>query len=282
MQEKSIEIAFPDNSFLFSQRQVIGSFNMEANHFHNQYEIYYLLEGERYYFIKDRVFHIKAGDIVLINQQVLHKTTDAIEKNHQRVLINFSGDLVEFYPYIDDLLPSIFNDYTYVITFPMEGREYIETLLKKMKVEALEKSTSYYVALLYLLIQLLVYIRRNLPTNSSIDLPHPSPIHEKVSEIVQFINHNYTRQLSLDSISKKFFISQYYLSRTFKGVTGFSFIEYLNSVRIREAQKLLHKTNRKIIDISEEVGFRNISHFGRVFKEVTGISPLAYRKLRRK
>ena len=78
---------------------------------------------------------------------------------------------------------------------------------------------------------------------------------------------------------KAFFISQYYLSRSFKQVTGFTFIEYLNSVRIREAQRLLRETEKQVIQIAHMVGFNNISHFGRIFKAITKYTPLQYRKI---
>ena len=84
--------------------------------------------------------------------------------------------------------------------------------------------------------------------------------------------------MTLQTISERFYISPYYFSRTFKQITGFTFIEYLNGVRIKEAQKLLRKTNLSIGKIAESVGYQNNTHFGRLFKKATGISPLAYRK----
>jgi len=59
-----------------------------------------------------------------------------------------------------------------------------------------------------------------------------------------------------------------------------SFIDYLNHVRILEAQKLLNETGMNITMVSEKVGFESSSHFGRVFKAISGISPTQYRKLR--
>ncbi|NMA94667.1 MAG: helix-turn-helix transcriptional regulator, partial [Clostridiales bacterium] len=54
--------------------------------------------------------------------------------------------------------------------------------------------------------------------------------------------------------------------------------EYINNVRIKEAQALLLSTDYKVIDISAKVGYTNTSHFGRVFREMTGYSPLRFRK----
>ena len=82
------------------------------------------------------------------------------------------------------------------------------------------------------------------------------------------------------SLSETFFISPYYLSRTFKAVTGFTLIEYVNLTRIKQAQRLLKETDHKIIDIAEAVGFESIGHFDRIFKKIAATTPMTYRKLR--
>ena len=71
-----------------------------------------------------------------------------------------------------------------------------------------------------------------------------------------------------------------YFSRVFKRATGVSFTEYLNGVRIKEAQRLLIKTDKTIYDIAEAVGYKSASHFGRSFTAITGISPSEYRRKR--
>ncbi len=127
--------------------------------------------------------------------------------------------------------------------------------------------------------ELLVYTRRHISKHPPSILTHSTPMHEKVDEIVQYINNNFSQPLSLSSISKLFYISPYYLSRIFKASTGFTFVEYLNSMRIREAQRLLLETSDSIAIIGEKVGCGSASNFGRVFKKITTLSPLAYQKL---
>lgn len=68
------------------------------------------------------------------------------------------------------------------------------------------------------------------------------------------------------------------MSRFCKVATGFTFVEYVNSVRIKEAKHLLEQTTLKVNLIARKVGFGSVTHFGRVFKAVTGHAPLYYRK----
>lgn len=275
----TIEVPQHEIPFHMTHREVIGSFTMFSNHFHNQYEIYYLFSGERYYFIEDKIYHIKPGTLILIDKNILHKTKDSTKLDHLRTLINFSKNYFPSSPHIDELLNNIFTKNNRVLELLQADRQYVEDLINKMIREIQNKAIGYEIAIQSLFMEFLVFIRRYVEENQNNTPIDPTPMHEKISEIVHYINNNYKKDLSLPLISQKFYISQYYLSRGFKQGTGFTFIEYLNSIRVREAQRLLRETDNKVIDIMGQVGFKNISHFGRVFKEITNFSPLSYRKL---
>ncbi len=268
------------NIFYLCYKNAIGHYTMPSNHFHDRFEIFYLLTGERYYFIKDRTFFIKKGDLVLINNYDLHKTIDTGVPNHERILIKFSKEFISTPDsHVDEIMKSLFS--FNLIHFSIKAQSMAEDILQKMFQEVDAKKTGFEISLQSLLMQLLVFSVRYVEDNPTHIPEHPTPIHQKVSEIVQYINQHYAEQISLSSISKLFFVSPYYLSRAFNKVTGFTFVEYLNNVRIKEAQKLLRETRLSASSISEKVGFGSIAHFGRVFKSITSQSPLHYRKISR-
>jgi len=101
-----------------------------------------------------------------------------------------------------------------------------------------------------------------------------SPAVESAS---QFIDDNYRNNISLEDAASIAGLSSFYFSRVFKKSKGITFIEYLTSLRIDEAKRLLKKTSLSIREISETIGYGDQNYFTRVFKRSESISPSAFR-----
>lgn len=99
-----------------------------------------------------------------------------------------------------------------------------------------------------------------------------------VSKAVQYIINEYEQKISVESISMELGISPSYLSRKFKEVTNYTFLDLLNRYRVQEAVKLLNKGNYRINEISEMTGFSDYKHFCSVFKKYTLMSPTNFVK----
>ena len=261
-----------------------GYFTMPSNHYHDYYEIYYLLNGERNYFIKDKIYSVKKGDLVLINKYDIHKTADGRIPRHERLLIYFKEKFLDANSEEEKkVLLHCFETGRPIIRLNESDQAYAKNMISQMLKEQLSEEPGYAVMLKSYLLQLLIFIYRltgqeNKLSVDFVDIDANNTIHKRISEIVQYVNSHYGEPLSLSGVADIFYISPYYLSRLFKEVTGFNFIEYLNLVRIREAQKLLRNSNAKIIEIAQMVGFGSVAHFGRVFKSITGLSPSSYRR----
>lgn len=96
--------------------------------------------------------------------------------------------------------------------------------------------------------------------------------------ILNYINQNYTNEISFAEISKLFSINPSYLSQIFKRELGITFTQYLTDTRIEYAKELLLTTGLTISEISEKVGFKQYIYFSKVFKKSVGVSPSSYRK----
>lgn len=262
-----------------------GIFNMEQRHYHDQFEIYYLINGERNYFINQRSYHVKKGDLVLINKNILHKTTtiDKMNSAHERILLQFKESIFKnMQAEMESLnLFKIFSEKENVLSLNPDQQLWLEEHLFKLTAENAKDNKEeklYYLKLL--IAELLIFIKRIANKSAAQNLKYPDEKHKNISQVAAYINDNYQQKLSLKILADHFNYSSAYLSRAFKEVTGFNFVEYKNNVRIKEASKLLQQTKLSVTEISAEVGFNNITHFGRIFKEFTDLSPLEYRKLK--
>ena len=255
---------------------------MPAGHDHGTYEIFYLMSGQREFFIKDRTMIVEEGDIVIVAPRVLHRTTNAETPAHERLIVNIHESEIDAGRHADrDVFrPLLEREYSIVRTTG-QHRLSVDSLARQMIRETRDRSPGFETYVRALTLQLLVRCCRHLSEHRSEPPQSPGPMHERMSEIVRYINGHYAEELSLQRLAEKFYVSPYYLSRSFKEATGFAFVEYVNNVRINEAKKWLERSSMKAGLIAKKVGFGSVTHFGRVFKSVTGHTPLHYRPGRR-
>jgi two-component system response regulator YesN len=96
-------------------------------------------------------------------------------------------------------------------------------------------------------------------------------------QILKFINDNFNKDISLQSISQSFTINPSYISQLFKKELGITFTEYLTKLRISFASELLKTTDLTVGEISEKAGYIDYFYFTRTFKKVTSKTPSQYR-----
>lgn len=101
---------------------------------------------------------------------------------------------------------------------------------------------------------------------------------ERYHRIVKHLSNNYMNKVSLQDIAEKEFLSSQYLSYKIKNILGHGFNEFLNQIRVEESTKLLLDTDKKISEISEDVGFSHIRYYNKHFKLHYKLTPLQYRK----
>ncbi|OIR60828.1 AraC family transcriptional regulator [Bacillus sp. FMQ74] len=99
-----------------------------------------------------------------------------------------------------------------------------------------------------------------------------------VERVIAMIHEQYMADISLESCADALGMNSYTLSKAFKQVTGINFIDYVTQIRIEKAKELLVNTNKKIHDVSEEVGYRH-NYFNRIFKKQVGMPPGVFRQM---
>lgn len=95
--------------------------------------------------------------------------------------------------------------------------------------------------------------------------------------VVKYMSENYMHPITIEKMATELRTNRFTLSRIFNEQLHISFPQYINSLRVENAKKLLSLTNERIIDISMECGYDNLRTFNRVFHQSTGLSPRQYR-----
>ncbi|MBQ8311396.1 MAG: helix-turn-helix transcriptional regulator [Clostridia bacterium] len=106
----------------------------------------------------------------------------------------------------------------------------------------------------------------------------PEGMTPMIENIKRYVTSNPGGDVSISELASIFHYNEKYLGRLFKRETGKTIHEYVNEKRIKRAEQLLLSTDDSIIDISERIGFNNVTYFNRIFKKHHGKSPAAYRK----
>lgn len=98
-----------------------------------------------------------------------------------------------------------------------------------------------------------------------------------MQQLLAYCADHYTEDISVKHIANALYVSESYVSKVFSKKLGYSFREYINTLRIQKAQALLRDTDLQILQVMAACGFQNQSSFNRVFRQISGTAPKQYR-----
>lgn len=255
-------------------------FSMPAKHTHDEYEIYYLISGERSYFIENRIYHVCAGNLVFVNKNTIHMTSQFGECYHERIVIELKDHLISsVLACTDELnLAQFFAQHQGVIALAPEDQEYVLQLLDSIATEIRLRNPGYKLLAISQLVRLLSFSLAHFEHSESITPPSTTATHQKISEVASYISAHCVEASSLDQVARHFYMSKSYLSRVFKEFTGYTVNEFINVNRIQLARKMLADTDMSITEIADSLGYGSITHFEKTFRKYTENTPLKYRR----
>ncbi len=99
-----------------------------------------------------------------------------------------------------------------------------------------------------------------------------------IADVKEYIVENFDKDISLAELSGKFFMNPYYLSQLFKEKTGDTYLNYLMKLRINRAKELLEKTDLKVYEVCERVGYSDTNYFSKLFEKFAGCRPSEFKK----
>ena len=255
----------------FSVEKGIFKQPMPMMHYHNTFELYFLVNGEREYFLENKFYKVLQGDIVLIPGNVLHRTAG---KGASRILVYFSREALFEY-FSENLINALPLDGSLVFRPDENVRRQIERELEILSGELQGGSVSRESKALCAisLVKILALIKQ-----SENRYGFETYADGRIGDIVRYINDNYTEIDDIEQIAEKFYISKYHLCRIFNKNLGISLISYLNTIKIRGAVELMQSTDLNLTQIATRCGFNSSSYFCKVFKSEKGQTPAAYRR----
>ncbi|MCI9161824.1 MAG: AraC family transcriptional regulator [Lachnospiraceae bacterium] len=260
-----------------------GKFDMRVKHFHTQYEIFYIVEGERVFFFNNREYIARAGDLILVNSNLIHMTRSVSGSNdgHNRIILYITREKMKSY---DMLHPSLqlvrfLDDYYGVYHLDREQQASILNLFRSLRHSLTNREHNYKTGMdleiMAWLFKLMSFVRRQrqeIPSDSD------NPKYKAAYGIADYLSENCERPISLDELADRFYLSKSYICRIFKEVTGYTISEYTNIHRIRKAKRYLEETDMSISQIANALGYDSLTYFERTFKTYMTLSPLKYRK----
>lgn len=254
-------------------------FTMDKPHYHTDYEIYYLLNGKRRFFIGDSIYNIKGGDAVVLPKGVIHRTTYLDSSSHERFNTVFSKNYIEDIMSVisDNFMGDIFSSH-YIVSVPQSRQGYVTGIFERMYMEYTSGDMYSGINIKNNLQELVIFLIRCLNFRESYVTAPLDTTDYLMQEAARYISGNFNKELTLNDVAARVNMSPSYFSKKFKGATGFGFKEYLINLRLNKAALLLLETNLSVTDIAMNCGFNDSNYFGDIFRRIKGMSPLNYRK----
>jgi len=250
-------------------------------HTHLAYEIYYFQGGKVNYLINDKVYKLESGDLILMHGMTLHKVHLEQKDMYHRTIIHFDSEYFSQFiqpHHMPDLLAPFKRLQNVKLSLHGHIKKEMEELLQKLSHLYNQNTAISHQRCHALLLDLLIVINDicDQPLLQNNDQLQAKERH--VQAIISYIEANYFKPITLDEIQQALHLNKFYLSKSFKDITGTTIISFMIQRRIYAAKLALIRDTESITNISYDVGFKHPAHFSRVFKLTTGMSPEQYRK----
>lgn len=251
-------------------------------HYHDFFKIMLFISGDVDYFIEGITYRLEPSDIVLVGAGEVHRPVIRSVSPYERIILYVSPELLTSFASEEVSLETCFQKLPEQKEPCPVLRTSSPSVPRLFKLcEKLESSLSdrQYAAELYsrcLLIQFLIELNRSFLTDSFRYIETGSS-NRKITEVLHYINENLDSDLSVDTLSKQFYISRRYLMHIFKEETGYSIGKYVNAKRLFSARdKIQH--GMPLTEACYSSGFQHYSTFTRSYYRMFQTTPGALRK----
>ncbi len=247
-------------------------------HRHDFIEICYVGDGSGTHYIQNRTLPVKQGDIFFLPVGT-HHVFRPISTNKRHTLVVYNciflpsllAKLLNIFPINQDML-QLYSGSEWLQFRDQHGE--FHRLFQKLHDEYTAQKACFEAALYTCLFELLLYIHRLQDTH----ITHRQAKFPGIESVMHSIHNHIDKPISLSSMAKLLGLGERQFQRVFKRYSGMTFIDYLQHIRIQEANRLISTTDRRISDIAGSIGYQDMKFFNRIYKKKTGVTPSEYRK----
>ncbi|MBE6630191.1 MAG: AraC family transcriptional regulator [Ruminococcaceae bacterium] len=232
----------------------------------SEFELIHVLSGKGKVFIGERVLPFCGDTVLLLDAAVLHYVSPDADMPYVRTKLlidkSLTGGMVA---------PLLEAGYVYRVPSP-ELSAKADRALAALNRMALQDAS---------LLEMMSHVLELLHLCTAQMQEKKSEEGGTVAEVVGYIHEHLETGVTLSDVAVALHINKHYLCRLFKGETGLTVGEYINSARIVRAKQLLRDGKEPIAFVASECGYNEPSVFAKSFKKETGMTPSAYRNLTR-
>lgn len=236
-------------------------------HSHEFFQFFYAVDGSSLMSVADRDILLKPGTLVLIKPNVDHEIYKIMDQGHMTVHdIKFN--------ILEERMKGKVMELPFLYEYP---DEHILEKIVEMRREWKSKSPYNRELCAVLVQEILFLLLRQSSASPFKDLFSRRLEAENFSgitrQIIEYIETNYQNDFELTELADSLCYNKNYLCKVFKNNTSFTIKDYVSYMRVQKGADLICQTDLKLMEVSERVGFKDIHHFNRVFKKVTGYTP---------
>lgn len=255
-------------------------------HAHKEYELHLIVETRGKAFVGDYIGDFKAGDLFMTGPNLPHNwVTDQVwtePVSMRDMLVQFSHEsvekLAEGFPEFKQVLQLLILAQSGIVFEgfnPTFARGHMESIRDNKGAERI-------LAFVRFLVRLNEHAEKKTLSLAKLIQPEGGSKQARIAKVVDFVVKEFSEGISVGQAAKMAGMTEITFSRNFQSVTGHSFVEFLNRIRVGEACGMLYASDDQIISISQLVGFKNLANFNRQFLKVKGMTPSEYRDTARK